>query len=488
MPSRRSTASTQVLAPKALLDLGLDLETIANSRANLNAQEIGDPEKRAQQWQRVTRKDPIFDTAETRRLVEEGVSKLLSMQNDDGGWGWFYGYGSYSTPRLTALITRGLYVAQSCDYEVDQAALERGRQWLINYEREETLKVIRGMVWSDEEKSVRSAAGKWKNRADDTDAFVYYALAETGLNPVAFQKDFVDYDAADFGESAKGDPSAVHAVMKELLWRAHTDLELYALATYGLALTREEAMDENAKARFETILRAFKEYRTVDEENQTVWLDLNKRRYWAWWSWFGSEFETQGYYLRLLNRADRAILTELGLENDAPMLVKYLLNNRKNATYWNSTRDTATCLEALRNTSFRRMSSTQPEGLIKIDGVEVMSSTRRKRSLRPTALITRLSNSSIRASIRSPGRSKGTDPSTATRTTSTSRLKTRSKRPGLKSERRATTIGSRRRKTRRRSLKADTVRRSDSRSTSMIENCSNRATSSSRAISSKSRS
>lgn len=362
-----------VLAQKALLDLGLDLETIANSRANLNAQEIGDPEKRAQQWQRVTRKDPIFDTAETRRLVEEGVSKLLSMQNDDGGWGWFYGYGSYSTPRLTALITRGLYVAQSCDYEVDQAALERGRQWLINYEREETLKVIRGMVWSDEEKSVRSAAGKWKNRADDTDAFVYYALAETGLNPVAFQKDFVDYDAADFGESAKGDPSAVHAVMKELLWRAHTDLELYALATYGLALTREEAMDENAKARFETILRAFKEYRTVDEENQTVWLDLNKRRYWAWWSWFGSEFETQGYYLRLLNRADRAILTELGLENDAPMLVKYLLNNRKNATYWNSTRDTATCLEAFAEylISTNELNANQKVS-IKIDGVEVM--------------------------------------------------------------------------------------------------------------------
>jgi len=26
--------------------------------------------------------------------------------------------------------------------------------------------------------------------------------------------------------------------------------------------------------------------------------------------------------------------------------VKYLLNNRKNATYWNSTRDTALCVEA----------------------------------------------------------------------------------------------------------------------------------------------
>ena len=27
--------------------------------------------------------------------------------------------------------------------------------------------------------------------------------------------------------------------------------------------------------------------------------------------------------------------------------MKYLLNNRKHATYWNSTRDTAICIEAL---------------------------------------------------------------------------------------------------------------------------------------------
>ena len=31
----------------------------------------------------------------------------------------------------------------------------------------------------------------------------------------------------------------------------------------------------------------------------------------------------------------------------ASRLVKYLLNNRKNATYWNSTRDTAVCIEAM---------------------------------------------------------------------------------------------------------------------------------------------
>ena len=34
-------------------------------------------------------------------------------------------------------------------------------------------------------------------------------------------------------------------------------------------------------------------------------------------------------------------------DETASRLVKYLLNNRKHATYWNSTRDTAICIEAL---------------------------------------------------------------------------------------------------------------------------------------------
>ena len=60
----------------------------------------------------------------------------------------------------------------------------------------------------------------------------------------------------------------------------------------------------------------------------------------CWWYWYGSEYEAEAYYLKLLARTDPK--GEL-----ARRMVKYLLNNRKNATYWNSTRDTALCIEAM---------------------------------------------------------------------------------------------------------------------------------------------
>src|SRR5262249_46461655 len=60
----------------------------------------------------------------------------------------------------------------------------------------------------------------------------------------------------------------------------------------------------------------------------------------SWWLWYGSEIEANAYYLKLLAKTDpKGPL--------ASRLVKYLINNRAHATYWNSTRDTALAIEAL---------------------------------------------------------------------------------------------------------------------------------------------
>ena len=48
----------------------------------------------------------------------------------------------------------------------------------------------------------------------------------------------------------------------------------------------------------------------------------------------GKLIEADAYYLKLLAKTDPK-------GERASRLVKYLLNNRKHATYWNSTRDTA---------------------------------------------------------------------------------------------------------------------------------------------------
>ncbi|MCL2745438.1 MAG: alpha-2-macroglobulin, partial [Planctomycetaceae bacterium] len=112
-------------------------------------------------------------------------------------------------------------------------------------------------------------------------------------------------------------------------------LSLYGAAMFGIALTN---IDRNNSEAGE-IVRIIEQYLVQDDENQTAYLDLQRYNNWCWWYWHGSEFETQAYYLKLLMRTNPK-------SGAAPKLVKYLLNNRRHATYWNSTRDTAICIEA----------------------------------------------------------------------------------------------------------------------------------------------
>ena len=85
------------------------------------------------------------------------------------------------------------------------------------------------------------------------------------------------------------------------------------------------------------VVKNIEQFLVVDDENQTAYLNLPNNHY--WWYWYGSEYEAHAYYLKLLSRTDPA-------GKKASGLVKYLLNNRKHATYWNSTRDTAVIVEA----------------------------------------------------------------------------------------------------------------------------------------------
>jgi uncharacterized protein YfaS (alpha-2-macroglobulin family) len=86
------------------------------------------------------------------------------------------------------------------------------------------------------------------------------------------------------------------------------------------------------------ILQNIEQFLVQDDENQTAYLKLPEGNY--WWHWYGSENEAHAWYLKLLAKTSPK-------EEKTSRLVKYLLNNRKHATYWNSTRDTALCIEAL---------------------------------------------------------------------------------------------------------------------------------------------
>ena len=101
------------------------------------------------------------------------------------------------------------------------------------------------------------------------------------------------------------------------------------------ALALHEVEDS---AKLDMVMQNIEQYLVEDEESQTAYLNLPNSAY--WWNWYGSEYEAHGYYLKLLSRTQPR-------SQKASRLVKYLLNNRKHATYWKSTRDTAVIVEAL---------------------------------------------------------------------------------------------------------------------------------------------
>jgi len=283
-----------VITQKVLRSMKLDLAAIRDKRTNLNAQEIGDSKTRAGQWKRYV-ENPVFDEDAVADMVKVGLDRLAAMQLSDGGWGWFSGYGEHSSPHTTAHVVHGLQVAQAAGVNVDSSVLSRGVAWLKNYQAGEVQKL----------KNARTKTDPFKNFADDLDAYVSMVLVD--------------------GEVSNPE-------MREFLFRDRTHLAVYSKAMFGLSLFKEKEQTKLAE-----VLKNIEQYLVQDEENQTAYLRLPADNY--WWYWYGSEIEAMSYYLKLL-----AHVSPQG--QVAPRLVKYLLNNRKHATYWNSTRDTATAIEA----------------------------------------------------------------------------------------------------------------------------------------------
>lgn len=291
-----------VIARKVLLDMGVDLAAVKEKRTNLNAQEIGDPQKRAEQWKdlRWSDKNPVFDDAEHKMIVKAGLERITSMQNRDGGWGWFSGDREYSYPHTTAVVVHGLQVAKAADLAIVPGVLENGVAWLKGYEAKE----VRELQLYDKTKDSKNPKGK--SAADNTDALVRMILADAGVKNDA---------------------------MTDFLYRDRNGLSVYSKAVFGLALDTEKKTEKR-----DMLLQNIEQFLVKDEENQTARLDLRNGGYW-WW-WYGSEIEAHAFYLKLLARVKPK-------SPEASGLVKFLLNNRKNSTWWTSTRDTAYCIEAM---------------------------------------------------------------------------------------------------------------------------------------------
>ena len=274
----------------------------------------GDAPGQRNDWAIARSRSPVFDQEQIDEMVSDGVARLANMQYPDGGWGWFSGRGGSSSAHLTALIVRGLNLAQANGVFVPDDGIVRGVNWLKRYQDNQITLLKNAAIPDRAENNLHR-----KEQADETDAFVFMVLAEVN-RPAGESANTIDAPTAD---------------MLEFLQRDRGKLSLYGVSMVGMAESLLPSEQD-----ITPYIRIIEQYLVQDEANQTAYLNLRGFPGWRWWAWYGSEFETQAYYLRLLMRTDPKSPV-------APRLVKYLLNNRKHATYWNSTRDTAIVIEAL---------------------------------------------------------------------------------------------------------------------------------------------
>lgn len=286
-----------VITQQILIKSGIDLKAIQGKKTNLNAQEIGNDPERAAQWKRF-QTNPVFDETELRKIVDAGVQRLVEMQLSDGGWGWFSGFGEYASPHTTAVVVHGLQAARANDVAVPAEVLASGIEWLKQYQTDQ---IIRMQNADAKKKDV-----PWKTAADNLDALIYMILL---------------------------DEDVTSTEMQDYLYRDRTHLSVYGMSVYGLALHKQGQIEK-----LQMILSNIDQYLIQDETNETAYLKLPAG--YSWWYWHGDEIESNAYYLKLLSRISPK-------DPKGARLVKYLLNNRKHATYWNSTRDSALCIEAL---------------------------------------------------------------------------------------------------------------------------------------------
>jgi uncharacterized protein YfaS (alpha-2-macroglobulin family) len=298
-----------VLVHRSLNQLGISLDRAQRPPTEGNSENGRDPGWTADHD---TARSRVTDAAELNRVVQAGLTRLGDMQLSDGGWGWFSGFGERSGAHTTAVVMHGLHIARSSDIPVPTRIFDRGLIWLQVYQQQQLARLDN---YDREDGGPIDKDQPFKAAADDLDALVAMVLAECG----------------QFSPS-----------MRNLLVEDRGGLSPYSLATLGLSLHYEIAAkaqphpSDPATAGLRAVLENLSQYVQQDPSNQTAWLDMPGN---AWWYWYGSEYEAQAYYLKLLaaHEPDSKV---------APWLVKYLLNNRRQARHWHSTRDTALVVEA----------------------------------------------------------------------------------------------------------------------------------------------
>ena len=219
----------------------------------------------------------IRDSNDLGRKVQKGLNRLYAYQHDDGGWGWWK--DDQSDPFMTAYVVSGLTLAKQNGYQVEENRLASGREKL---------------------KQMLEAGTTEAGTAIDleTRAYMVYALEESG---------------------------GVDSRHLEKLFAERGNLQPYGRAL--LALTLKQRKDDK---RAREVANEIERTATVDsfaagwESHRKAMLDFAE----------SNDTEATALSLKALARItpDSALL---------PKIARWLVSNRRNSYYWNSTKDTA---------------------------------------------------------------------------------------------------------------------------------------------------
>lgn len=139
--------------------------------------------------------------------------------------------------------------------------------------------------------------GDYRLTVSATDTLVYSVLAECGVKNLP---------------------------MERYLFRDRLELPVISQVQLAEILLDAHRMDD-----FKKVMPIISQFLQQDDSLQTAWLRLPNEGY--WWRWYGSGVATQAAYLKLMAKSDPG-------NPVTARLAKWLLNNRANGSYWDSTK------------------------------------------------------------------------------------------------------------------------------------------------------
>jgi uncharacterized protein YfaS (alpha-2-macroglobulin family)/TolA-binding protein len=218
-----------------------------------------------------------------------------------GDGGWGWWQHDKSDPFMTAYVLYGLHTAKAAGEEVPGEVLRRGFQFLKPYFLE----------------------------SDDFESMAYYGYVLS-----------LDQESR----------AAIRPLLTGRLYERRERLSAYAKSLLALALHGVGAAQQSG-----VLLDNLETTAKVDETNGTVhWAAIDR----FWWRWYNNDVETNAIALRAMAQ----LRPESRL---TPMLVRWLVNNRRGST-WRSTRDTAMVVYALAD-YVRATRELAPEYTVTVD-------------------------------------------------------------------------------------------------------------------------